>query len=388
MVIEDHVNLMNGNPLVGPNDERLGPRFPDLSAAYDRELIERALAVARREDFSAHKGVYVAVTGPNLETRAEYRFLRLIGADVVGMSTVPEVLVAAHAGMRRAGPVDRDRPLPARRPAAGPPGRDPGHRRRRGTQAPQDRVGGAGGGAERFISMNNDTDGYGVHSPWGAIAAFFLLQCFGFVALQGFRTFVSIGVHGSDQLNTIFVVQSWEDRVLMPLWGLIWIFAFVVFQCVVLHRIANYLRGEGLRALFAALKMPSEALKAACALLFAFEYVRFLLGHYPFPSRPISVWMSMAFGGFSWGVSALFVWFVRKAKITATQQKVGTAGKIFGILFGFLTGAFFLLVVLFMEPGLFYFHGMLGLFCITMFACQLLFLSTRECQNYSTSAGQ
>src|SRR5208337_4386973 len=78
----------------------LGPRFPDMSVPYDRKLIERALGIARREDFAAHKGVYVAVTGPNLETRAEYRFLRRIGADVVGMSTVPEVLVAVHAGMR------------------------------------------------------------------------------------------------------------------------------------------------------------------------------------------------------------------------------------------------------------------------------------------------
>jgi purine-nucleoside phosphorylase len=100
VVIEDHINLMNGNPLVGPNDDALGPRFPDMSAPYDRVLIGRALQIARRGDFTAHKGVYVAVTGPNLETRAEYRFLRAIGADVVGMSTVPEVIVAVHAGMR------------------------------------------------------------------------------------------------------------------------------------------------------------------------------------------------------------------------------------------------------------------------------------------------
>ncbi len=100
VVIDDHINLMPGNPLIGVNDESLGPRFPDMSAPYDRVLIERALEIARRENFVAHRGVYVAVTGPNLETRAEYRFLRAIGADVVGMSTVPEVLVAVHAGMR------------------------------------------------------------------------------------------------------------------------------------------------------------------------------------------------------------------------------------------------------------------------------------------------
>ena len=100
VVIDDHINLMGGNPLVGINDERLGPRFPDMSRPYDPVLVDRALEVARRENFLAHRGVYVALSGPNYETRAEYRFLRRIGGDVVGMSSVPEAIVAAHAGLR------------------------------------------------------------------------------------------------------------------------------------------------------------------------------------------------------------------------------------------------------------------------------------------------
>ena len=98
MVIEDHINLMGDNPLIGINDDRLGPRFPDMCEPYQQTLVDRALKIARKEDIVAHKGVFVAVAGPNLETRAEYRFLRTIGADVVGMSTVPEVIVAVHCG--------------------------------------------------------------------------------------------------------------------------------------------------------------------------------------------------------------------------------------------------------------------------------------------------
>ena len=103
MLIEDHINLMGDNPLIGKNDDRLGVRFPDMCNAYDRELIALTQRVALEERIVCHKGVYVAVPGPNLETRAEYRFLRGIGADVVGMSTVPEVIVGVHCGLRNLG---------------------------------------------------------------------------------------------------------------------------------------------------------------------------------------------------------------------------------------------------------------------------------------------
>jgi purine-nucleoside phosphorylase len=99
MLIEDHINLQGANPLIGPNDERLGPRFPDMSQPYSARLKELALRLALEERITLHRGVYVAVPGPNLETRAEYRFLRGIGADAVGMSTVPEVIAAVHMGI-------------------------------------------------------------------------------------------------------------------------------------------------------------------------------------------------------------------------------------------------------------------------------------------------
>lgn len=99
MIINDHINLLPDNPLRGRNDDSLGPRFPDMSQPYNKEMIAAGMKIAHENKITCHQGVYVSVSGPNLETRAEYRYLRIIGGDAVGMSTVPEVIVANHLGL-------------------------------------------------------------------------------------------------------------------------------------------------------------------------------------------------------------------------------------------------------------------------------------------------
>jgi len=100
MAIEDHINLFGISPLVGPNDERIGPRFPDMSRPYDEGYLQLAAEQALKLGIELHKGVYAGISGPNLETRAEYRMLKILGADAIGMSTVPEVIAAVHCGLK------------------------------------------------------------------------------------------------------------------------------------------------------------------------------------------------------------------------------------------------------------------------------------------------
>ncbi len=216
--------------------------------------------------------------------------------------------------------------------------------------------------------MNTDDDPYGVQSPWGAIAGFFLLQCFGFVALQGFRMFVNIAEHGADDLS-VFNATGFLDRVLLPLWGILWLVMFLARQTSVLRRIAVFVKGRGIASFVQALRVPSELVKAGLAALFGLVFLSFLCGHYPFPWRPVSTPVSILFGLFGWGISGLLAWAARRAP---AQRQSEPHGSTAAAIVGFLVGGVFLTLACFVQPGLFYFHGMIGLGVMTLISCRYL----------------
>ena len=218
-------------------------------------------------------------------------------------------------------------------------------------------------------------DPYAVLSPWGAVAGFFLVQCFGYVTRQGFRMFVHLGWHGSDSLST-FDAINWADRFLLPLWGLMWIFAFVAFEVDIFWRLSVFWREQSAGHLLHALRRPAEGLKALLALLFAGGFIALGFGHYPFPGLPIPRATLILFWLFGWGVSGLFAWGMRQMPVQAPERQ---EVHVVGTLMGFVTGAVFFAIARFLQPDLFYFHGMIGLGVMTMVTCQVLFKgSNRE----------
>lgn len=216
--------------------------------------------------------------------------------------------------------------------------------------------------------MGND-DPYTVQSPWGAVAGLFLIQCFGHVTLHGFRMFVNIAVNGSDSLS-LFNASDWADRFFLSFWGLMWIFVFVAFEVSIFRRLSVSWQKQDLRHFLNALRSPSEVLKALLAIIFALGFAAFSLGYYPFPRSPVTTAVNVSFWLFGWGVSGLIAWGLRQKPVLRAGNQKGTVA---GFIMGFVIGAVFFAFAYFVQPGLFYFHGMLGLGSMTMIACQVLF---------------
>ena len=231
--------------------------------------------------------------------------------------------------------------------------------------------------------MLGDTDGPRACSPWGAIGAYFLIQCFGFVALQGFRMFANIAISGSDELGPLGNVQNMGDQFFLALWGGAWICVFIIVQSVLLHYVWMSLKTDGPLAVITQLRKPTELAKFVVAMALGLEYVRFLLGHYPFPSKPISFWASAAFGILSLAVSALFVAITRSVKrFLPTDAKLRTRPPtpdetvlaVWMCLVGIACGLLFVWFGISVQPKTFYMFGMLGLFVIMLFGSMLLFV--------------
>lgn len=228
-------------------------------------------------------------------------------------------------------------------------------------------------------------DPYEIHSAWGAVAAFFLVQCFGFVVLQGFRMFLNIVITGSDSLS-VFNADGFADRIFLPFWGLMFILAFVAFQADMFRRIDIFIRGKEGFSWLQGSSSPTEIFRLVAAVAFATTYCLFLAGKYPFPSKPISTHVSLLFSVFSWGVSAGLGWLIARydsmpSRSADPQPDTESLPPRQGMVLGFIIGITFVAVALFVTPGLFYFHGMLGLGVLTMLMCQLLFKHSEKERN-------
>jgi hypothetical protein len=186
--------------------------------------------------------------------------------------------------------------------------------------------------------------------------------------------FVNIGVNGSDSLS-IFNASDLADRFLLPFWGLMWIFAFVAFEVDVFRRLSAFWQEQDLRRFLDALRSPSEVLKALLAIIFALGFAAFSLGYYPFPRSPIPTVVYVLFWLFGWGVSGLIAWGLRQKPVQKTESQEGV---VVGSIMGFVIGSVFFVVAYFFQPGLFYFHGMIGLGVVTMITCQVLFKASRN----------
>lgn len=207
--------------------------------------------------------------------------------------------------------------------------------------------------------MAEQQDPFPALSPWGSAASFFVIQSFGLITLQAFQVFLNIGIHGSDDLLVIKEPPGLPGRILLSIWGLGWIFIFLLVQIYMIRRARAFLRSHNGFSLFRAMRSPMEIVKLVATGVFATAYLFFLAGECPFPSRYISPWVSLAFAVVTWGISVLFA-----RGIARVTQVKGSAG-------GLVVGSVFLAISLW-HPETFYFAGLLGSGVVTIVICAWL----------------
>ena len=215
------------------------------------------------------------------------------------------------------------------------------------------------------LGMAEDYDPLAVRSPWGALAAFLLVQCFGYVMVHGFWFYMNPTLVGADQIQPSSA-SSFDERLFFWVFGLMWFVGFVGFEIDMFARLSQYRRAKRKRDFIEALRRPTEFVKALIATVFLVAFVALSLGFYPFPWRPIPSWVLFAFYIFHWCVAALGTHHWQYEPKQNSQAGLGTA-----VLFVFVGGLFFGLGWI-LVPSVFYMHGMIGLFFMVAGLCQIL----------------